>query len=130
MARFLSTGWVDDVTATAAASDELAAASRGVRLTLQQEVTTDGGTTRWWFRLDDGTVTAGAGAADPGADVVLRSDAATATAIATGAMAAHDAVAEGRLRAAGDLGALRRARPALAAVGDVLGEVRARTDHG
>jgi putative sterol carrier protein len=130
VARFLSTGWVDDVTATAESSDELAAASRGVHLTLQQEVTTDEGAVRWWFRLDDGAVTAGAGEAGDGADVVLRSDAATATAIATGAVAAHDAVAEGYLRVSGDIGALRRAAPALAAVGDVLGEVRARTEHG
>jgi hypothetical protein len=64
-----------------------------------------------------------------GADITLLEDYATAVAIARGELPAQQAVAEGRLKLRGDVGALVRSGPALAALGDLFRDVRDSTTY-
>ncbi|RMH84650.1 MAG: hypothetical protein D6683_01595 [Actinomyces sp.] len=60
---------------------------------------------RWQIRVGDGEISVSAGG-DVTADVTIRTDAATAAAIAGGELSAPRAFLDGRLRLAGDLARL------------------------
>jgi putative sterol carrier protein len=116
--RFLSGEWLAAVDRALAASREVAAATGTTSLRLLQVVTGAPDT-------PDGAV------AEPGdgADVTLTSDWPTAVAIATGALAPHDAFTDGRLRVRGDIDVLRAQAPALAGLHAAFDEVRATTTY-
>lgn len=118
MPRFLSPAWLDDLAAAAAGVE----ADAGAPVTVEQMVD---GEARYRLRVSDGGVAVLPGAGD--ADVQLRTDRATAVALARGELAATDALLAGRLRLAGDVKALRRAAPALAKMDTALAQMRAQT---
>ncbi|HUF32312.1 MAG TPA: SCP2 sterol-binding domain-containing protein [Acidimicrobiales bacterium] len=125
MARFLSDEWVAELGDALAAGEDLAEATTGTHLTVQQVVTGDDGGA-WWVRVDGGQVRAGTGRAeDP--DVTMTTDRPTAVALAQGHLAAQDAFAAGRLRLGGDITVIIRHGEALACVDDAVAAVRART---
>lgn len=129
MARFLSSEWIEAAAAAAMASEELAAATGGVDLTVQQ-VVTDGpdGEVRYVVAIDDGRVSLRAGD-DEAPHVTFTLDWTTAVAMATGALGAQEAFTTGRLQLRGDVGALLRHGPALAGIDTVFAGLRERTTY-
>lgn len=129
MPRFLSPAWIDEAAAAAAASSELAQATAGTRLTVQQVV--DGGPegeVRYAVAIDDGRVELRPGD-DGSADVTFAVDWETAVAMATGVTGAQEAFTTGRLQVGGDIGALLRHGEALAGLDAVFAELRERTTY-
>ena len=130
--RYLSPEWFDAAGAALAADPGLPAATGGLRLTLQQTVTglpadvdpaVPGGEVTWRLVVDGphgARLERGAGPAD----VRFTTDYATAAAIAAGELGAPTAFIRGDLRVGGDLTLLTTHHRALAAVHDVLAEVR------
>src|SRR5829696_6261908 len=122
MARFLSPEWVADL---AAAAGEVEVPD-GEPFTVQQVVAGEEGDVRWALRVAGGRVAVESGAvADP--DVTLAPDRSTAVDVARGQLVVTDAFMAGRLRLAGDLGALLRAGAVLGALDAALASVRERT---
>ncbi len=124
MARFLSPEWMADVSEAAAGHGELAMATAGVRLVVQQVVTGGpDGDVRYVVIVDDGHVSFCAGAVHH-ADVTFIVDWQTAVAMATGAIGGQEAFTTGRLQLQGDVGVLLRHGPALAGLDAVFAGVR------
>lgn len=123
MARFLSQAWIDDISAAAAGMELPTDAS----IVVGQLVTgTPDGDTCYRFAFVDGGLNVALAPIDD-ADIVLIQDYPTAVAIAKGELAAQEAVADGRLKLRGDVGALVRNGPAIAATAAVFAKVRDRT---
>jgi putative sterol carrier protein len=135
--QFLSPEWIEALDRAARRHDGLARLAASTDLVIEQVVTdTPHGEVRYRIVLHAGAVavrdcTGGdpthgeEGTATP--VVTLRMDLDTATAIARHQQPPQTAFLAGRLRIAGDLGALLAHQDALAQVGDVFGEVRAAT---
>lgn len=125
--RYLSPEWIDAAGRALAADPGIKEATADVRLTLEQ-VVTDGpnGTVRWHVAVDHGSVELAEGAA-PSAGLRFTTSYATAAGIASGALSAQHAFAEGRLRVGGDLSLLVSHHRTLASLDDALAEVRAET---
>ena len=122
--RFLTEAWIDAMNA-AAADVEVPA---DLSVVVGQEVSgTPDGDVAYCFEVRDGAVRLTPGSTEH-ADIAVLQDYATAVAIARGELPAQQAVAEGRLKLRGDMGALVRNGPALAAISDVFRSVRDRTD--
>ena len=128
--RFLSPAWFDAVQEALSTSQDVAAATRGASLRLLQVVTGGpGGDVAYLVTLEGGTATVTPGPPDVAADVTLAAAWDTAVAIATGALAPHDAFTTGRLVVRGDLDVLRAQAPALAGLDDAFDEVRSATTY-
>jgi hypothetical protein len=125
--RYLSTEWMDAAGRALAGDTGLKEATAEVDLTVEHVVTGGaGGPVVWHLRLDHGAVALTPGPAEA-PDLRLTTDRATAAAVATGALGAQRAFAEGRLRLGGDLRVLARHQRTLATLDDVLAGVRAQT---
>jgi hypothetical protein len=131
--RFLSGEWLVAVDQALASTPEVAAATGATSLRLLQVVTdapdVPAGTVAYLVAVDHGVVRVRAAEPGDGADVTLTSDWPTAVAIATGALAPHDAFTDGRLRVRGDIDVLRAEAPALAGLHAAFDEVRAGTTY-
>ncbi len=128
MPRFLSPEWMAEASAAAATSPELAEASAGVHLVVEQVVTGGpDGDVRYVVSLSDGQARFGAGEAD--ADVAFTTDWETAVAVATGASSAQDAFTSGRLSVRGDVTALLRHARAFDGLHAVFAGLRERTTY-
>lgn len=128
--RYLSPAWLDAAAEALAGSPGLPDAIRDVALTLEQTVT-DGpdGTVRWHVVLDHGAARLAAGPAEH-ADLSFTTTYPVARAIALGEIPAPMAFIAGRLRVGGDLSLLTRHHRVLAALDDVLVDVRKATTFG
>lgn len=128
--RFLSPAWLAALDRALAGSPAVQAATADTSLTLLQVVTGGpDGDVAYLVAVDAGTTSvrpAGPGAT---ADVTLASAWATAVAIATGALAPHDAFTAGRLVVRGDIEALRTHAPALAGLAVAAADVREATTY-
>jgi hypothetical protein len=127
--RYLSPQWIDAARQAVAADDALPAALAEITLTVEQTVE-DGpdGTVSWHITIHDGRVTITPGPA-AGSDLRFTTSYDTAAQIASGALAAQRAFAEGRLRVGGDLSLLIAHQRAVAAIDDALAPVRAKTTY-
>ena len=129
MPRFLSPEWIEEASAAAAASPELAEATAGVHLVVQQVVTGGPeGEVRYVVSLSDGQARVRAGEA-AGADVAFATDWDTAVAVATGRSSAQDAFTSGRLTVRGDVTALLRHGRAFDGLDAVFAGLRERTTY-
>ena len=125
MVRFLTPEWI---AALDAAAGE-AAVPAGVRLTIQQVVTEEGGgAVRYYLVLDEGRLRVLPGEAAT-ADVTLVQTREVAAALSRGELNAQQALEAGRLKLKGDIGHLAREGRALTAVADVFAAVRAATTY-
>jgi hypothetical protein len=124
--RYLSPAWFEAAGDALAADPGLPTAVAGLQLTLEQVVQdAPEGTVRWHLVIDDG-VRLVAGPAEH-ADLRFTTSYATAAAIASGELAAQLAFIRGELRVGGDLTLLTTHQRTLAAIHDVLAEVRKAT---
>jgi putative sterol carrier protein len=126
MVRFLSPEWI---AALDAAAGE-AAVPAGVRLTIQQIVTDDGGggDVRYYLVVDGGRLRVHSGEAER-ADLTLVQTRAVAAALCRGELNAQQALEAGRLKLRGDIGHLAREGKALTALADVFAAVRVATTY-
>ena len=127
MVRFLSPEWIAALDAAA----REATVPAGVRLTIQQVVTDDGGDdgdVRYHLVLDEGRLEVRPGEAES-ADVTLVQTREVATALSRGELNAQQALEAGRLKLRGDIGHLAREGRALTAMEDVFAAVRAVTSY-
>jgi putative sterol carrier protein len=125
MARFLTPEWIAALD-TAAGEGAVPA---GVRLTIQQIVTDEGGDdVRYHLVLDDGHIRVHPGEAAR-ADVTLVQTREVAAALSRGELNAQQALEAGRLKLRGDIGHLAREGRALTAVADIFAAVRAATTY-
>jgi putative sterol carrier protein len=124
VARFLTPEWIAALDAAA----REAAVPAGVRLTIQQIVSDDGGGDDVHYHLifDDGRLRVRPGEA-PAPDVTLVQSRAVAAALSCGDLNAQQALEAGRLKLRGDIGHLAREGRALTAVADMFAAVRAAT---
>ena len=125
MPPFLSPEWIAALDAAA----REATVPAGVRLTIQQIVTDNGGgDVRYHVVLHDGRLRVCPGEA-PAADVTLIQSREVAVALSRGELNAQQALKAGRLKLRGDIGHLAREGRALTAVEDVFAAVRAATSY-
>ncbi|MGH9278931.1 MAG: hypothetical protein ACRD12_12610, partial [Acidimicrobiales bacterium] len=128
VSQFLSSAWLAELGAAAAADERLREASRGVTLTIHHHVTGSPiGDVDYRVEFADGGVAVLDGPGD--AEVVVSESYATAAAINRGDMAPAEAFAAGRVRLGGRPGLLSRHRDTLSVLGDVFGELRGRTTY-
>ena len=128
--RFLGPAWLDALDRAVSSSPAVAAATTDVTLSLLQVVTggPDGDVSYLVSVGADGVRVASATAGTV-ADVTLASGWDTAVAIATGALAPHDAFTTGHLVVRGDIEALRAGAPALAGLHVATEALRAATTY-
>ncbi|HEV8623796.1 MAG TPA: SCP2 sterol-binding domain-containing protein [Acidimicrobiia bacterium] len=125
MIRFLSPEWIAALDAAA----REATVPAGVRLTIQQVVTDDGGgdgDVCYHLVLNEGRLQVHPGEAEA-ADVTLVQTREVAAALSRGELNAQQALEAGRLKLRGDIGHLAREGRALSAMEDVFAAVRAVT---
>jgi hypothetical protein len=128
--RYLSDEWFVAADKALADAETLRAALVDIRLTIEQTVTDAppdleraDDTIRWSLVVDSSTARLVVGPADD-ADVRFRTSYRVASAIARGQLAAPAAFLRGDLSVGGDLNLLTSHQRALAAVDDVLADVR------
>jgi putative sterol carrier protein len=127
MVRFLSPEWIAALDAAA----REATVPAGVRLTIQQVVTDDGGgdgDVRYHLVVDEGRLRVFPGEA-AAADVTLVQTREVADSLSRGELNAQQALEAGRLKLRGDIGHLAREGKALSAMEDVFAAVRAVTSY-
>jgi hypothetical protein len=126
--RYLSDDWFEAAAQALAADDSLAAASRGVKVGVDYEVTgTPFGKRRYGIRLDDGSVRMELPPeGEPDAWFTVDYD--TASEIARGTLTVQVAFMQGRLKLGGDVAVLLRSGPALDDVADALAPLRDSTE--
>jgi putative sterol carrier protein len=122
VARFLSNEWFEEV-------NRLAPPVPGdLNVVIEQHVANGpDGDVDYQVSLRSGHLSAGPPADSP--DVVLLLDYATAAALATGRLTAHDAFLTGRIRLRGGVSQLERAAAALGALGDSLATLARSTTY-
>jgi len=127
--RYLSLGWIDELSKEVGASTEFAVLARTHRIGVTQ-VVTDGpeGDVTYHLQVGDGAASFGAGPAHP-EDVCMRQTWDTAIAVATGQLAAQEAFITGHILLTGDQQALMGAQPVFAALDAVFATVRERTEY-
>ena len=127
MLRFLSAEWLRAFDETLRADRELGDRFAANPIAIAQEVTGEPLVT-YVIVLDGsgGRVDADVRAVAP--DVTFACDRATATGLARGTMNAQSALTSGRLKVRGEVDRLAAASGALAGLGDLLADLRARTE--
>jgi hypothetical protein len=130
VARYLSREWLADLHDAAVAHEGLRMAARDVVLIVQHQITgTAGGDVVFHLVLDHGNVAVVPGRAEH-PTVTFTEDRATAEVVARGELSAQAAFMAGRIQMSGDLARLVEHHHPLAAIDDVFGSLRSRTDFG
>jgi putative sterol carrier protein len=103
--KFLSQEWAEAVKAALNADDAFKKAATGKQAALQQVISTDNGDTRYWIRIDDGTIDMGVGDLDaPDATITQNFD--TAVGLAKNHVSAVTAFMTGKIKIDGNMGLL------------------------
>lgn len=127
MPKFLSTEWLDEMSAVAQRSHGKTDAITGVRLCMQEVVIgNDGVETRYYLVIEDGALRCQAGDA-PAPDVTLTQDYETAAALHRGDISAQQAFIDGRLKVSGNVALVAQHAETFTTLSNVFTELRDRT---
>lgn len=129
MVRYLSLGWIDELTDAVANEAAVIGAAVGHHIGITQ-VVTDGpeGTVVYHLQVDDDVVRFGPGPADP-EDARFDQSWDTAVGVATKTLAAQEAFLKGLIKLVGDKDKLVAVQPVLAALEPVFSRVREHTEY-
>jgi len=125
--EFLSDEWLDAFDRALRADPTVGARFAASPIAIAQEVTTGAGVRRGYVVVLDGDGGRLARDGTVTGDVTFVCNRATAAALARGELNAQRALTSGRLKLRGDVDRLGAAADALAALGDLLAELRATT---
>lgn len=118
--KFLSQDWINAVNTTLAGNEEYQAATAGVELGLQFEVTDGpGGTVQYAVSIRDGG-TSFALATDENADATIRNSYETAVAVSRGDINTQAAFISGKLKVEGNLAKIMMNQAALSSLASSL----------
>ena len=111
--EFLSAEWADALKERLNDNDAFRQAAANQHATIQQVITRDGGETRYWIRIDDGSIDLGVGdAVQPDATITQSYE--TAVALTKGELSPVTAFMSGKIKIAGNMGMLLGLQGALA----------------
>jgi putative sterol carrier protein len=103
--KFLSEEWTEGVKTALNEDPEFRAAASGRSADLLQVVTTDGGETRYWIKIDGGSIDMGLGDME-NADATITESYETAVSLAKSEISAVTAFMTGKIKIAGNMGLL------------------------
>lgn len=127
--RYLSLGWIEELTAVVARDEQLQKLAREHRIGVTQVVSGGPeGDVTYHLQVGDGDARFGPGPADP-EDVRMEQSWDTAVAVATGELNAQDAFVNGHIRLYGDQQKLLDSQPVFGALDAVFADVRQRTEY-
>lgn len=127
--RYLSLGWIEELTAVVARDEQLQKLAREHRIGVTQVVSGGPeGDVTYHLQVGDGDARFGPGPADP-EDVRMEQSWDTAVAVATGDLNAQDAFVNGHIRLYGDQQKLLDSQPVFGALDAVFADVRQRTEY-
>ena len=121
--RYLSEEWVRAVESALGEDEGFKNAAGSQSAKVQQVVTSPEGEKKYWFKLDGGKATLGAGEMDDTPDATITQDYDTAVALAKNELTATAAYMSGKLRVSGDLMKLMQLQGVLAQMPSALKEL-------
>ncbi len=120
--KFLSAEWAEALKNELNAADAFRQAAAGQHATIQQVITTDGGDTHYWIKLDDGTIDMGVGDVDaPDATITQSYD--TAAKLARNELSAVTSFMTGKIKIGGNMGLLLGLQGAFAQLPDAMARI-------
>jgi putative sterol carrier protein len=111
--KFLSEEWMKAVQDALNANETFKSAAGSQNANVQQVVTTPEGEKRYWFKLEAGQATLGAGDSPDAVDATITQDYAPAVALSKNELSGTAAYMSGKLRVSGDLMKLMQLQGAL-----------------
>jgi putative sterol carrier protein len=111
--KFLSEEWMKAVQDSLNSNETFKSAAGSQNAKVQQVVTTPEGEQRYWFKLESGQATLGAGDSPDAVDATITQDYETAVAISKNELSGTAAYMSGKLRVSGDLMKLMQLQGAL-----------------
>ena len=120
--QFLSDGWTAELERRLNESEGFRKATAGKHATIENVISTPDGQKRYWFAIDDGSVTMGPGDA-PNPDATIEQDYATAAALARSELNPVGAFMSGKLKINGSMMLLMQLQGALSELAKVMQEM-------
>jgi putative sterol carrier protein len=117
--KFLSQEWADAVKAALNADEAFKKAAAGKQAALLQVISMSDGDTRYWIRIDDGTIDMGVGDLDA-ADATITQNFDTAVGLAKNQISAVTAFMTGKIKIDGNMGLLLGLQGAFAQLPTVM----------
>jgi putative sterol carrier protein len=117
--KFLSQEWADAVKAALNADEAFKKAAAGKQAALLQVISMSDGDTRYWIRIDDGTIDMGVGDLDA-ADATITQNFDTAVGLAKNQVSAVTAFMTGKIKIDGNMGLLLGLQGAFAQLPTVM----------
>jgi putative sterol carrier protein len=121
--KFLSEEWAQAVQDALNSNDSFKSAAGSTNASIQQVVNGPDGETKYWFKLEGGTVSLGLGELDGSPDATITQDYSTAEALAKNELTGTAAYMSGKLRVSGDLMKLMQLQGALGQMPAALKDV-------
>jgi putative sterol carrier protein len=121
--KFLSEEWMKAVQDALNSNETFKSAAGSQNAKIQQVITTPEGEQRYWFKLEAGQATLGAGDSPDTVDATITQDYETAVALSKNELSGTAAYMSGKLRVAGDLMKLMQLQGALGQMPAALKEL-------
>jgi putative sterol carrier protein len=121
--KFLSEEWMKAVQDALNSNETFKSAAGSQNAKIQQVVTTPEGEQRYWFKLEAGQATLGAGDSPDNVDATITQDYETAVALSKNELSGTAAYMSGKLRVSGDLMKLMQLQGALGQMPAALKEL-------
>jgi putative sterol carrier protein len=121
--KFLSEEWAEALKTALNADEAFRAAAASSSARIQQVITQDGGETRYWIVIADGTIDMGIGDLDT-VDATITESYDSAVALSKGELNAVTAFMTGKIRIAGNMGMLMGLQAALSRLPPAMSSIQ------